>query len=109
MKMFTSKIFLRKMKVPQNHSEKQASRKTSIREDSKEKFKRFIAPFQIVLGQTSRYSFSSETLRPIKEQNYSIITSPHKPTTFKNDWHRISLLDIYFSSILTYSSTLRKK
>ena len=109
MKMFTSNIFLRKIKVPQNHSEKQASRKTSIREDSKEKFKWFIAPFQIVLGQTSRYSFSSETLRPIKEQNYSIITSPHKPTTFKNDWHRISLLDIYFSSILTYSSTLGKK
>ena len=71
MKMFTSKIFLRKMKVPQNHSEKQASRKTSIREGSKEKFKRFIAPFRIVLGQTSRYSLSSETLRPIQEQMFT--------------------------------------
>ena len=71
MKMITSKIFLRKMKVPQNHSEKQASIKTSIREKKKKKFKRFTAPFQIVLGQTSRYSFSSETLRPIKEQMFT--------------------------------------
>ena len=71
MKMFTSNIFLRKVKVPQNHSEKQASRKTSIREGSKEKFKRFIAPFRIVLGQISRYSFSSETFRPIQEQMFT--------------------------------------
>ena len=39
--MFTTKIFLGKVKVLQNHSEKQVSRKTSIREGSTEKFKRF--------------------------------------------------------------------
>ena len=48
MKMFTTKIFLEKVKVLKITSEKHVSRKISIREGSKEKFKRFIAPFQIV-------------------------------------------------------------
>ena len=60
--MFTTKIFLGNVKIPQNHSEKQVSRKTSICESSKKKIQEVQAPFQIVLGHTSRYSFGSETL-----------------------------------------------
>ena len=71
MKMFTTKIFLEKVKVLKITSEKHVSRKISIREGSKEKFKRFIAPFQIVLKQNSRYSFGSETLRLCKEQMFT--------------------------------------